>query len=322
MERMQEITPHLTIVWLGDPAGQNKDLVGGKVANLSLLAADHPVPPGFCLTTAAYDCAPGSKFRQNGHAPSAEALPAWLARDLGAAYAGLSRRVGVPQACVAVRSSAVDEDGGVASFAGQHDTFLNIAGASPVLDAVVACWASAQSDMALSYRHQQGLDQTGMKLAVLIQQLVRADVSGVVFSVNPLSGDPNEIVINASWGLGESIVGGTVTPDTVVVQKMDRAVSSYHVATKQRMTVPAPRGTKEVKVPTILQKQPALNSEQAIEMAQLAMELETRMGWPVDIECAWSGGKLYLLQCRPITTLHAADRMESPGEQAVNLDIV
>ena len=110
-------------------------------------------------------------------------------------------------------------------------------------------------------------------------------------------------MINASWGLGESIVGGTVTPDTFIVRKSDLVITSRTVADKQRMTVCVPGGTCEVDVPRFLRTQVALNDEQAIEMAQLARTLDATMHCPVDIECAYAGGKLYLLQCRPITTL-------------------
>ena len=110
-------------------------------------------------------------------------------------------------------------------------------------------------------------------------------------------------MINASWVLGESIVGGTVTPDTFIVHKSDLAITSQTIADKQRMTVSAPSGTHEVDVPRFLRNEASLNDEQVIEMAQLALTLEVTMEHPVDVECAYAGGELYLLQCRPITTL-------------------
>ncbi len=110
-------------------------------------------------------------------------------------------------------------------------------------------------------------------------------------------------MINASWGLGESLVGGTVTPDTFVVRKSDLAVTDRTIAEKQRMTVSVSGGTREVDVPRFLRREASLNDEQAAEMAQLALSLEATMGWAVDVECADARGQLYLLQCRPITTL-------------------
>jgi pyruvate,water dikinase len=298
------------IVWLGEPACETLSLVGGKAANLSRLAALHRVPPGFCVTTEAYENGIANpKGFQN------------LSGFIKSAYHALAQRTGFAEPSVAVRSSAVDEDGSVASFAGQHETYLNIVGAEAVVAHVARCWESAHLERALEYRKQQGISLEHIRLAVLVQQLVPADVAGVVFSANPLTSDRNEVFINASWGLGESIVGGTVTPDTFIVHKgtnhqdlsgtlrenltglVRPYVLSYDIADKQHMTVSIPGGTHEVEVPRFLRTQPTLDDEQAIEMAQLAVSLETTMGWPVDIECAWHDGKLYLLQCRPITTL-------------------
>ncbi len=141
------------------------------------------------------------------------------------------------------------------------------------------------------------------QLAVLVQQLVAADVAAVAFSANPITGNRDEVMINASWGLGESIVGGTVTPDTFIVRKSDLAVTTQVIADKQQMTVAAPGGTREVDVPRFLRKAASLNEEQVVEIARLALTLEATMEHPVDVECAYAGGELYLLQCRPITTL-------------------
>jgi len=142
------------------------------------------------------------------------------------------------------------------------------------------------------------------QIAVFVQQLVASDVSAVLFSANPVTGSRDEIMINASWGLGESIVGGTVTPDTFIVRKSDLAITSRTITDKQRMTVATSGGTHEVDVPRFLRNTTSLNDEQVIEMANLALTLETTMEYPVDVECAYAEGKLYLLQCRPITTLH------------------
>jgi pyruvate,water dikinase len=203
----------------------------------------------------------------------------------------------------AVRSSAVDEDGANASFAGQHETYLNIVGADAIFQAAIRCWKSAHSEYALEYRRRQGLSVERLQIAVLVQQLVASDVSAVVFSANPVTGNRDEIVINASWGLGESIVGGTVTPDTFIIRKSDLAITNCVIADKQHMTVSAPGGTHEVDVPRFLRNEASLNDEQVIEMTKLALTLETTMEHPVDVECAYASGELYLLQCRPITTL-------------------
>jgi pyruvate,water dikinase len=156
---------------------------------------------------------------------------------------------GITDPSVAVRSSATDEDGATLSFAGQYETYLNIVGAHAVAEAVVRCWDSLRTGRALAYRQGQGSSTTGAHLAVLVQQLVPADVSAVVFSANPVTGCDQEVMINASWGLGESLVSGTVTPDTYMVRKSDLAIACRDIAEKRRMTVLAQQGTCEVPVP-------------------------------------------------------------------------
>ncbi len=144
------------------------------------------------------------------------------------------------------------------------------------------------------------------RLAVLVQQLVVADVSAVVFSADPVTGDRSTVVITAAWGLGESLVGGTVTPDTYVVRKADLAVVTRRVAEKRRMTVAVADGvggTAEHDVPRFLRRVPCLSDTDIAEMARMAIALERSVGWPVDVECALAAGDLYLLQCRPVTVL-------------------
>ena len=287
------------ILWLGEAASFEVALVGGKVANLSRLAATHRVPPGFCLTTAALG---EGLNRDMGHDPVEWMLPT-LYENLSQAYSDLAARCGGGAPVVAVRSSAADEDGAAASFAGQHDTYLNIEGQRQVVEAVVKCWASAKSLRAIEYRRKHGLSLEDTRIAVLVQQMVPAEVSAVVFSANPITGDRGEIIVNASWGLGESIVSGTVTPDTYILRKSDRQVLMQEIADKEVMTVAVPGGTTEVAVPEGARMQAALTPAQLDELARLALSLEGEVGWPVDIECAFCDGQLYLLQCRPITTL-------------------
>ena len=287
------------IVWLGEPDAAARELVGGKVAPLSRLAAGYRVPPGFCLTTLDFEQWPGD-------GADGAMLEPGLVAAVSAAYRQLGERCGVEQPAVAVRSSAVDEDGAEASFAGQLDTYLNVVGAEAVAAAVARCLVSARAPRVRDYRRRRGLGNDGARLAILVQQLVVADVSAVVFSANPLTGSRDEVVINASWGLGESVVGGSVTPDSYVVRADDCTVVDRQVAEKRRMSVAVADGTREVDVPRLLRAQPALRDEQAVEMARLARELEREMGWPVDLECAYRDDALYLLQCRPITTLGGA----------------
>lgn len=283
------------ILWLEQPECAEVARVGGKAANLSRLASVHPVPPGFCLTTTAY----GRIIRQGDDF----LIPPDLESRLAEAYAALGQRTQALPLRVAVRSSAVDEDGSDASFAGQFETFLNVVGYDDLVTAIKGCWASAQNSRVQSYRASQGGGAQSTPLAVLVQQLAPADISAVVFSANPVTGRRDEVVINASWGLGESIVGGSVTPDTVVVHKPGRTIVQRQIGDKARMTILSDAGAREVPVPRPMRSQPAVSDEQALEMADLAITLEKTMGWPVDVECAYAHGRLALLQCRPITTL-------------------
>lgn len=284
----------MEMLWLGEAECHNCALVGGKVANLSRLAAAYRVPQGFCVPTTALTMTSRSFT-----------LSSLLQQGITDAYQRLARESGEAEPCVAVRSSAVDEDGSAASFAGQHDTYLNITGSDAVADAVARCWASAHTERAYDYRRQHSLPLDRIGLAVLVQRLVPADVSAVVFSANPVTGNRGEVVINASWGLGESIVGGTVTPDTYIVHRASGAIVEQRIAEKRRMTVAIPGGTREVDVPRFLRTAPTLSGLHIAAMADLAHSLERTMGWPVDIECAIQGDRLSLLQCRPITTLAA-----------------
>lgn len=289
----------MEIVWFGEERSRDIDLVGGKAASLSRFAAAHRVPPGFCLTTAAYHA--WSRLARPAHQRAT--LPPALRGALHDAYGELGRRCGADPLRVAVRSSAIDEDGADASFAGQHETFLNVVGIDAVAEALVGCWSSGRSQRALAYRRGSGLDADRILLAVVVQQLVPADASAVVFSADPVSGRRDQVLIDASFGLGESIVGGSVTPDSYRVDKVSGAVVERTVGSKERMHIPVPGGTREVPVPRPLRSRAALTDEQCAACAALARSLEEDMGQPVDVECAFYDGQLYLLQCRAITRL-------------------
>jgi phosphoenolpyruvate synthase/pyruvate phosphate dikinase len=293
----------VSIVWLDDPRADHISWVGGKAANLGRLAHEHDVPPGFCLTIEAFHRAMEGGAVLDETWPDITTMPRSLRDEIAAAYSELAERMEEETPAVAVRSSALDEDGADASFAGQFDTYLNIMGVDSVLRAVMRCWASGSSERIVAYREQHGISSEGIGVGVLVQDLVPADSAAVVFSANPMSGSLDEVVINASYGLGESIVSGTVTPDNIVVRKQDREVVEYHVGAKRQMTIRVPSGTVEVPVPHLLQHQHAITDRQAMQLARLSIDLEDAMGWPVDAECAFSRGQLYLLQCRPITTL-------------------
>ena len=274
------------ILWLGEERCADPACSGGKAASLSRLAASRRVPHGFVVALAG---------------PS---LDRGMRRAVAAAYRRLGAVAGVADPPVAVRSSAIDEDGAGASFAGQHDTYLGVSGVDQVWWAIARCASSFAGERALAYRRRAGLAASPGRAAVLVQLLVPADASGVVFSANPVTGARDEIVVNAAFGLGESVVSGTVTPDAIVVGRHDLAVRDHAVADKRAMTVAVPGGgTREVPVPGCLRTRPAVDAAQARAAARLAAALERETGGPVDIEVAWAGSDLFLLQCRPITTL-------------------
>jgi pyruvate, water dikinase len=284
------------IVWLGDPACHDATLVGGKAASLSRLAARYPVPPGFCVTAAAYEYQARDK----------STLSPSLRSEVCAAYAALGESCGLVMPAVAVRSSALDEDGGAVSFAGQHQTILNVIGADRLEEAIIRCWRSLHEERALAYRKQLGLSIEGTRMAVLVQQLVPADAAGVLFSANPVTNRRDEAIVTANYGLGESIVGGTVVPDTYTVRKAGPTgprIIDRLLGEKAAMTVLVDGGTSEALVSARLRRLPAVQDAEIVDAVRLAIALEQDMGRPVDVECAWKDGKLYLLQCRPITTL-------------------
>jgi len=287
------------ILWLGDPCCGERRLTGGKAAHLSRLAAAQRVPPGFCVTAEALE-ALEARGGEDGRT-----MPEPMRGAIAAAYQELGERCGVAAPRVAVRSSAVDEDGSCASFAGQYESYLNVTGAGAVEAAVERCAAAARAPRVAAYRERMGAGAGGA-MAVLVQHLVEADVSAVAFSAHPVTGDPAQVVVTATWGLGESLVGGGATPDTYVISKEDGALLACEAGAKQRMTVLAidgQGGTREVDVPRLLRHRRALDDEQARQIARLAATLEAQLGAPVDVECALAAGQLFLLQCRPVTSL-------------------
>lgn len=299
-------------------------VAGGKGASLArLAAAGLPVPPGFHVTTAAY-----RRFVDANHLPDvilraakrasiddpaslerASAIiralveqapvPRDIAEAVGAAYAVL----GAGDVAVAVRSSATAEDLPELSFAGQHDSYLNVRGADAVAVAVRRCWASLWTARAIGYRSRQGIDAADVSLAVVVQALVPADVAGILFSANPMTGARDEVVINAAWGLGEAIVGGHVTPDTFVVDKATGTIRSADVMDKAVQTVRTDEGTREVPLAAALRTAPTLSPGHVAELTRLGNQIEALYGHPVDVEWAIAGGRVAIVQARPITAL-------------------
>jgi rifampicin phosphotransferase len=269
-------------------------VAGGKGANLGeLTRAGLPVPPGFVLTTAAYRAVAGN----NRDGFTSRPIPEDMAREITEAWSALG------EGPVAVRSSATAEDLEGASFAGQQDTYLNVRGAAALLDAVRECWASLWTERAVAYRARQGIDPAEVALAVVVQRMVEADAAGVMFTANPTNGRRDEVVLSAAWGLGESVVGGTVTPDDLVVEKAGLRVAARTTADKAVMTVYAGERTAEVPVPADRRREPVLDDKAAAVLAELGVRIEQHYGAPQDIEWARADGEFFVVQARPITAL-------------------
>jgi hypothetical protein len=320
---------------LGNVGRDDVGVAGGKAVGLGgLIQAGLPVPPGFVLTTDAY-----SRFVAENHlgeriqelaAVSPEAspqdyedasdriralftsgiMPDGIAAELTEGYGRLD---GGGETPVAVRSSATAEDLASASFAGQQETYLNVRGAKTLTAAVIDCWASLWTARAMAYRAREGVGPEEVRLAVVIQQMVEADAAGVMFTANPTNGRRDQTVISAAWGLGESVVSGTVTTDDVVVDAGTGAVVSRQTADKDVMTVYAENGTREQPVAAARRRAPVLDDRAAAELASHGQRIAEHFGTPQDIEWARAGGEFYMLQSRPITALPepAADTPDS-----------
>jgi pyruvate,water dikinase len=239
-------------------------------------------------------------------------MPEEIEKEIREAYKELSARFNKDAVYVAVRSSATAEDLPEASFAGQQETYLDVLGADDVIEKVKKCWASLWTARATFYREKQGFDHTKVYLSAVVQKMVNSEKSGVMFTANPVNNNRDEIMINASWGLGEAVVSGSVTPDEYIVDKKTWTIKEKFIAKKEVMVVRNPetgKGTIYVKVadflgPEWVEKQ-CLTDEQVIEVAKIGQKIEEHYGWPQDIEWAYDkdDGKLYIVQSRPVTTL-------------------
>ncbi len=320
------------VMALADP-GAAPGVVGGKGAALGRLArAGFPVPPAFHVTTSAYldfigrgglrepvlaamsavDVSDPATFdaaaARIGDLFAGQPVPAPTAAAIAGAYAGLGH-----EAPVAVRSSATAEDLPGMSAAGQHDTYLNVRGEAAVLEAVKRCWASLWSARAIGYRAGRGVDPGEVSIAVVVQQLVPAEAAGVMFTVDPLDGKPDMVVISANWGLGESVVAGDVTPDVAAIDRASGTLVSYQVGSKETMTVANGTATRVTDTPAGLRSAAVLSAGEAGELARVGLAIEKLYDEPMDIEWALAAGQLSVIQARPITT--PAVRPAGAGEQ-------
>lgn len=281
--------------------------VGGKAANLGvLLAAGLPVPPGFCVTTAAYrqvaaaaGVDPSGPAEQSRSRLASAAIPADIVSAILAAYATLGEN-----APVAVRSSATAEDLPEASFAGQLDTYLNVVGTDALADAVRRCWASLWTDRAVAYRADHGMNQRSVGIAVVVQKMVDAQVAGVMFTANPLTGRRKETVIDAAPGLGEALVSGALNPDHYRVDAATGEILERSLGDKPVQSRPAPGGGTRLVHREGSGRQACLTDAQVRSLARVGARVEELYGEPQDVEWAVGpAGGIRVVQSRPITTL-------------------
>jgi pyruvate,water dikinase len=308
---------------LADVEADSVSLVGGKGANLGeLVAAGVPVPVAFCVTTSAYrrhidvngllprieSVLEGVDYTSPGSVETIAArirdlimaapMPPEIEQAITAAYD--QTHSGGP---VSVRSSATAEDLPGTSFAGQQDTYLHISGPVNVVDAVKRCWASLWTDRAVSYRHTQAFAHDDVLLAVVVQEMFPSEVSGVLFTANPVTSNPFEFFLNASWGLGEAVVSGHVNPDQLIIDKGALEVTDRRIADKAVMTAahPSGQGSTTVPVPADRRLAQALPDDLVRDLCLIGQRVEDHYGFPQDIEWGWADGRFAVLQAREIT---------------------
>ena len=300
--------------------------IGGKGHNLAILAElGQPVPPFFCVTTDAFrrglgdsglladmerrlhglDASDLSKVRAEAESIQQAICTSALSPGLVNAVREHLRQIGGDGAPVAVRSSAADEDAATDSFAGIHESYLFVHGEQAVLDAIRNVWASAFSERALAYRLTRGLPPARAAVAVVVQRMVDPLASGVLFTIDPVSGDTQRTVVSALWGTGEGLVTAGFNADLISVAKSDSAITR-ELADKDRMLVfnrTTGQGVCEEAVPAARRNEPCLTDDQIRAIAQAGSAIENHYGRPQDIEFALGrDGKLYVLQARPVTT--------------------
>ncbi|MGI9057316.1 MAG: PEP/pyruvate-binding domain-containing protein [Ktedonobacteraceae bacterium] len=310
-----------TLADISSSGQQDLHSVGGKGANLgALIRAGFPVPPGFVLLTNAYQYF----IHTNGFQEEIERLAQQVTPEditsferASQAIRALFERGTMPEeialsisqayqqpgaGVVAIRSSATTEDLPAASFAGLHESYLNVCSFEDILMTVRQCWASLWTPRALSYRTRLGIVSQTVSMAVVIQQMVQASISGVLFTINPVSGVHDEVVINATLGSGEALVAGQITPDSITVEKASGRIKQQEVGTPSLIAVPSNSRMGSGQVETAEPQHLILADEQVAQLVRLGERIEEQFGVPQDIEWAIADEQVFIVQARPITT--------------------
>jgi pyruvate,water dikinase len=332
------------VIWFDDLRKTDVPLVGGKNANLGeMISSGLPVPPGFAVTAYSYeklikdthiakkiyeiinDTVTDKNNPKQYDAASKKirklieksTVPEKIEKAVKSAYKELNKRLNLKDVFVAVRSSATAEDLPGASFAGQQETYLNVKGADDLIEKVVKCWSSLFTPRAIFYRNEQGFAHDKVFISVGVQKMVNSRAAGVMFTLNPVTGDTDEIVIEGNYGLGETVVSGAVNPDDFVVDKKTLKIKERRIARKtvQYIRDPKTGETIHLDVPKDKQKQPCINEEEILKLAELAKRIERHYGNAQDIE--WAIDKdlsfpkdVFIVQSRP-ETVWSAKSMET-----------
>jgi len=335
------------IAWYEDVAPEDCARLGGKNASLcTMTAAGLPVPPGFAVTADAYltvladagvdraiqalldrvDVTDSASLAAAGAAAREWVLsldlPPWLLDPLAEAYAELGERCGTGDVPVAVRSSATCEDQPDASFAGEHDTYLWVRGADAVADHVLRCWSSLFTDRAIAYRRAMGYPDAGAAMSVGVQKMVLPRAAGVAFTLNPTNGDRSQVAIDASWGFGEAVVSGSVTPDNFLVDKVMGAITRRTISPKTiEHRLSDDDRVVEAEVEPARRDAPCLTDDEVRAVAGLARRAERHYRCPQDVEWALDtqlpdGDNVLLLQSRPETVWSRRPRV--PAQRPVD----
>lgn len=328
------------VVWFSEVGRDDVPVVGGKGANLGeLTRAGIPVPPGFVVTADTYfrfidhsglepvirkelfglDVHNSRELNERARRIRTRLMEAPVPAHISEAIRKAYRELG--EGAVAVRSSATAEDLPEASFAGQQSTYLNVVGEENVVRAVQACWASLWEGRAIFYREESGYDHMKVALAVPVQRMVQSEISGVMFTVEPVTSDASKITIEAVYGLGEGIVSGEISPDLYIVAKQSLHVQSVTRAPQDRMIARHAEsdgghesGNAWVPVPAELVERQKLTEDEIRELARVGRNVEEHYGSHQDIEWAYEGGHFYLVQSRPVTTMRVAHDDGDDGE--------
>jgi pyruvate,water dikinase len=325
----------VNVLWFKDTSRKDIPLVGGKGANLGeMTKAGIPVPNGFCVTAQAYyyfieenglqvkiketlkdlDANNSKSLEAKSKAVRSLILNAKMPEDLAEDIVKAYKKFPTKNAEVAVRSSATAEDLPDASFAGQQATYLNISGEKDVVKTVQKCWASLFTDRAVFYRTEKHFDHLKVGIAVPIQMMVQSEVSGVMFTINPVNNDKSVIVVESVWGLGELIVQGSVTPDHFEIDRKTYNIINKQISSQEVQLTKEKGITKQIKVAKSKIDQQKVSDSVILRVAKLGQRLQDHYKFPQDIEWAYEKGKVYIVQTRPITTIEAVESISESAE--------